>query len=64
MKTASLLLLLGGSAVLGLWLLWCHLQRRPHRPVHGAVHLLLGVAGLECVAMLRRGTPEIGRAHV
>jgi hypothetical protein len=57
-KAASLLLLLGGSVALGLFLGWRYLRHQRNNPVHSAVHLMLGVAGLECMVMLRRGAPD------
>ena len=58
MKQLSLLILLGGTVALGLWLGWRYLRRVPNKPVHTAVHLLMGVAGLELLVMLRRGAPD------
>lgn len=58
MKAASLLLLLCGSLALGLFLGWRRLRRLPNKPMHSAVHLLLGVAALQVMAMLRRGAPD------
>ncbi len=52
------LLLLGASAALGLWLGIRYLRREPRKPVHVGVHILLGVVGLEGMAMLLRGTPD------
>lgn len=53
-----MLVLLGASVALGLWLGWRWLQRGRHRPMAAAAHLLLGGAGLEAFAMLRRGAPD------
>ncbi len=58
LKTVSLLVLLGVSVLLGLWLAWRFLQRQRRLPVPVAVHLLLAGAGLEAFAMLRRGAPD------
>lgn len=58
MKAGSLLLLLGLSAALGVFLGWRRLHHLPNKPVHRAVHLLLGLAGLQGLAMLRRGAPD------
>jgi hypothetical protein len=54
----SLVLLLGGSAALGLYLGWQYVRRIRSNPVHSAVHLILGAAGLEFMVMLRRGAPD------
>lgn len=58
MKALSLLLLLGSSVALGLFLGWRYLRQVRNKPVHSAVHLMLGAAGLECMVMLRRGAPD------
>lgn len=58
LKTLTMLLLLGVSVLLGLWLAWRFLQRQRRLPVPVAVHLLLAGAGLEAFAMLRRGAPD------
>jgi hypothetical protein len=56
MKTGlPLLLLLGASVALGLFLGWRYLHKLRNNPVHSAVHLILGVAGLECLLLLMRG---------
>jgi CDP-diglyceride synthetase len=53
----SLLLLIAALA-LGIFLAWQYLRRVRSKPAHGAVHLMLGVAGLELMVMLRRGAPD------
>lgn len=58
LKTGSLVALLGASGALGLWLGWRFLRRERRLPVAAAVHLILGGAGLEAYAMLRRGAPD------
>ncbi len=57
-KLLVMLLLLGASVGLGLWLAWRFLQRQRRLPVPVAVHLLLAGAGLEAFAMMRRGAPD------
>jgi hypothetical protein len=51
-------ILLGASAILGLYLGWAYLRRLPRRPVLVGSHLLLGAAGLEIMVVLLRGTPS------
>lgn len=58
LKALSLLVLLTGSTGLGLFMGWRYLRQQRNRPVHIAIHLVLGFAGLECMAMLRRGAPD------
>lgn len=57
-KTGLMLVLLSASLALGAWLAWRWWQRQPRRPVAAAVHLILGGAGLEALAMWRRGAPD------
>ena len=58
LKAVSMLVLLGVSIALGLWLGWRVLRRERRLPVPVAAHLILGGAGLEAFAMLRRGAPD------
>lgn len=58
MKTLPLLLLMGASVALGLLMARRFWRREKNRPVHIALHLLLGIAGLEAMAMLKRGAPD------
>ncbi len=58
MKFAWLLSMLAAATALGLWLGWRFLRGRRNRPVHAAVHLLLGGAALEGFVILRRGAPD------
>jgi hypothetical protein len=51
-------LLLGASMVLGLWMAWQFLRRCASNPIHIGFHLILGVAGMEMVVMLLRGAPD------
>jgi hypothetical protein len=57
-KTAPLLVLLCASVALGLFLGWRYLHRLRNNPVHSAVHLIMGGAGLECMVQLMRGAPD------
>ncbi len=58
MKAAAMLSLLGATVALGLYLGWRILRRQRNSAALGAVHLLLGAAGLECFVLLRRGAPD------
>lgn len=49
---------LSASVALGLYLGWQYLQHVRAKPAHIAIHLILGFAGLEMMAMLFRGTPD------
>jgi len=51
-------LMLSASVALGLWLGWQFLRRSRSNPIHIGFHLILGVVGLEAVAMLMRGAPD------
>jgi hypothetical protein len=51
-------LLLGLSVSLGLYLGYQFLQRRRNRPALIAFHILPGLAALEVIALLLRGTPD------
>ena len=51
-------LMLTASMALGLWLGWQFIKRVRSNPIHIGFHLILGVIGLEAVAMLMRGTPS------
>ncbi len=51
-------LMLSASVALGLWLGWQFLRRSRSNPIHIGFHLILGVIGLEAVAMLMRGAPD------
>ena len=53
-----LLLCLSASIGLGLWLGWQFFRRLNGNPIHIGFHLILGVIGLEAVAMLMHGTPD------
>jgi len=55
MQALALVLLLGATATLGLWLGWRWWQQRRNNPVHSAVHFILGIAGLECLLLMMRG---------
>jgi hypothetical protein len=57
-KAAPLFLLLGAAVALGIFLGWRYLHHLRNNPVHSAVHLILGVAGLECMVLLMRGAPD------
>ncbi|MEZ5459945.1 MAG: hypothetical protein R3E65_11770 [Steroidobacteraceae bacterium] len=50
-------ILLGLSVSVGLYLGYQFLQRRRNRPALIALHILPGLAALEVIAMLLRGTP-------
>lgn len=50
--------LLGACVALGVLLLVQYFRRVRSKPVHVGVHLILGVAGLEGLVMLFRGTPD------
>jgi hypothetical protein len=52
------ILFLSGSVALGTYLGWQYLQRLRSKPAHVAIHIILGFAGLEMMAMLFRGTPD------
>jgi hypothetical protein len=52
------LVLLTASVALGLLLGWRYLRRERNKPALIGVHLILGAAGLEAMAMLLRGTPD------
>ncbi len=58
MKSAAILILVGVTVALGVYLGWRILHRQRNRPGLGALHLLLGAAGLESVVMLQRGAPD------
>lgn len=58
MKSAAILILIGVTVALGIYLGWRVLRRERNKPVLGAVHLLLGAAGLESVVMLQHGAPD------
>ena len=58
MQRLALTLLLGAAAGLGLYLGWRLWQQRRNNPVHGAVHAILGVAGLECLLLMLRSAPD------
>lgn len=58
MKSAAILILVGVTVALGIYLGWRVLRRQRNRPGLGALHLLLGAAGLESVVMLQRGAPD------
>mgnify|MGYP000920530009 CR=1 FL=1 len=61
MKPLALLLLLGAATGLGLFLGWRQWHRQRNNPVHGAVHFIVGMAGLECMLLLMRsGSPATG----
>lgn len=51
-------LFLSVSVALGLWLAWQFWRRERSNPIHVGFHLILGVIGLEAVAMLMRGAPD------
>jgi hypothetical protein len=50
--------LLGACVALGVLLLVQYFRRVRSKPVHVGVHLILGVAGLEGLVTLFRGTPD------
>jgi hypothetical protein len=52
------LLLLGVTTALGIWLGVDYLKRVRSRPALVGFHLLLGMGGLEVLAMLLHGTPD------
>ena len=51
-------LILAACMALGLWLGWLFIKRVRSNPIHIGFHLILGVIGLEAIAMLMRGTPS------
>ena len=58
MHVTPAIVLLSSSVALGLFLGVRYLRRARNKPALIAVHLMLGGAGLEGMAMLLRGTPD------
>jgi len=58
MQLLAPVFLLTAAVVLGILLGLGYLRRRRSNPVVVAFHLLLGLGGLETVALLLRGTPD------
>jgi hypothetical protein len=63
MTTAPALVVLGATVLLGGWLGTQYLMGVRNRRVLIALHLVLGIAGLEVLMLLLRGAPD-GRAAV
>ena len=58
MAAVSLILLFGIAAALGIFMGIRYLRGTRNKPMLIAIHLLLGVAGLEVMALLLRGAPD------
>ena len=56
------LLVLGSTAALGLWMGWNYLKGVRNSAMVAGIHLLLGVSGLEVLAILLSGAPDGSRA--
>ena len=63
MSVAPALAVLGAATLLGFWLGTKYLMGERNNRVLVALHLILGVAGLEVLMLLLRGAPD-GRAAV
>jgi hypothetical protein len=60
MKPLPILLVITAGVALGLYLGWLYLRRERSKPVVIGLHVVLGVVGLEGVAMLITGGPGGG----
>lgn len=58
MKQGAVLVLLGVAVALGLWLGWHWLRQQRNRPAQIALHLVLGIAGMECLLLLMRDAAD------
>jgi hypothetical protein len=60
MRPLPIVLVITAGVALGLYLGWRFLRRERGRPAAIGAHVILGVIGLEGVAMLIMGTPDGG----
>ena len=58
MKPLPIVFVITAGVALGLYLAWLFLRRERSKPVVIGVHVILGVIGLEGVAMLITGAPN------